>query len=162
RFFCTLDPSIARKRDVAHQAVKSSADLRVVAIERLDVERDLFDITTGTGDFIANGVISHNCFARPTHAYLGLSPGLDFETKLFRKPGAAKLLEKELSRPGYRCQVMAMGTNTDPYQPLERRMRITRSILSVLARFRHPIGIVTKSDLVLRDRDILSEMAQQN
>lgn len=102
------------------------------------------------------------CFARPTHAYLGLSPGLDFETRLFAKPRAAKLLEAELSRPGYRCKVMAMGTNTDPYQPLERRMRITRSILSVLARFRHPVGIVTKSDLVLRDRDILSEMAQRN
>jgi DNA repair photolyase len=157
--FGSVTPSA---RDVAHQTEKPSADLRVVAIERLDGERDLFDITTGTGDFIANGVISHNCFARPTHAYLGLSPGLDFETKLFAKPRAAKLLEAELSRPGYRCKVMAMGTNTDPYQPLERRMRITRSILSVLARFRHPVGIVTKSDLVLRDRDILSEMAQQN
>ena len=100
------------------------------------------------------------CFARPTHAYLGMSPGLDFESRLFAKPNAAELLVKELSAPGYVPKVIAMGTNTDPYQPLEKKMRITRSILEVLRDFRHPVGIVTKSPLILRDIDILSEMAK--
>jgi len=99
------------------------------------------------------------CFARPTHAYLGLSPGLDFETRLFAKPDAARLLEAELARPAYRPAVIALGTNTDPYQPVERRMGITRQVLEVLARARHPVAIVTKSDLVVRDLDILAPMA---
>jgi DNA repair photolyase len=101
------------------------------------------------------------CFARPTHAYLGLSPGLDFESRLFFKPEAARLLEKELRRPKYECRVMALGTNTDPYQPIERRLGITREILKVLSAFSHPVGIVTKSALVLRDIDILAPMAQR-
>ena len=99
------------------------------------------------------------CFARPTHAFLGLSPGLDFESRLFYKPDAARLLEAELRRPGYRCGVIAMGTNTDPYQPIEREHRITRQVLEVLAAFDHPVGIVTKSALVVRDLDILAPMA---
>jgi DNA repair photolyase len=99
------------------------------------------------------------CFARPTHAYQGLSPGLDFETKLFAKPNAAELLEKELSAAGYEPKTMAIGTNTDPYQPIEKRFRITRSVLEVLARTNHPVGIVTKSALVTRDIDILAPMA---
>ena len=99
------------------------------------------------------------CFARPTHAYLGLSPGADFESRLFAKPNAAELLARELSAPGYVPRVIAMGTNTDPYQPLEKKMRITRSILEVLRDFRHPVAIVTKSPLILRDLDIQSEMA---
>jgi DNA repair photolyase len=99
------------------------------------------------------------CFARPTHAYLGLSPGVDFETRLFAKPNAAELLRRELSAPGYVPRIIAMGTNTDPYQPIERQMRITRSILEVLREFHHPVGIVTKSNLILRDIDILAEMA---
>ena len=102
------------------------------------------------------------CFARPTHAYLGLSPGEDFESRLFAKPDAAALLRKELSAPGYRCRSIAIGTNTDPYQPIERTRMITRDILSVLAETRHPVGIVTKSDLVLRDLDILAPMARDN
>jgi DNA repair photolyase len=99
------------------------------------------------------------CFARPTHAYMGLSPGLDFETKLFVKEGAADLLARELAAPGYKPRVIAMGTNTDPYQPIERRYRVTRSVLEVLARADHPVGIVTKSNLILRDLDILAPMA---
>ncbi|MGE7417326.1 PA0069 family radical SAM protein [Methylobacterium tarhaniae] len=101
------------------------------------------------------------CFARPNHAYAGLSPGLDFETKLFAKPDAASLLERELSARGYEARTIALGTATDPYQPIERRYRLTRQILEVLARFRHPVGLVTKSDLVLRDLDILAPMAAQ-
>jgi DNA repair photolyase len=101
------------------------------------------------------------CFARPSHAYLGLSPGLDFETKLLFKPDAAQLLRQELSRKSYRCNVMAMGTNTDPYQPVERELKITRSILQVLAEFNHPVGIVTKNHLITRDIDILAPMAKR-
>jgi DNA repair photolyase len=102
------------------------------------------------------------CYARPTHAYLGLSPGQDFETRLFAKPDAANLLRAELAKPSYRCKVMALGTNTDPYQPIERTWRITRSILEVLSECAHPLGIVTKSALILRDRDILAPMAKRN
>lgn len=102
------------------------------------------------------------CFARPTHAYMGLSPGLDFETKLFAKPNAARLLEKELSKPGYEVRAIAIGTNTDPYQPIERHHRIMREILEVLDAAGHPVGIVTKSALVIRDVDILSRMAERN
>lgn len=101
------------------------------------------------------------CFARPTHAYLGMSPGADFESRLFAKPDAAKLLAKELSAPGYIPRVLAMGTNTDPYQPIEKKMQITRSVLEVLRDFGHPVGIVTKSPLILRDIDILAPMAKQ-
>jgi DNA repair photolyase len=101
------------------------------------------------------------CFARPTHAYLGMSPGADFESRLFAKPNAAALLAKELSAPGYVPNVIAIGTNTDPYQPIEKKMRIMRSVLEVLRDFRHPVGIVTKSPLVLRDADILAEMAAE-
>jgi DNA repair photolyase len=102
------------------------------------------------------------CFARPTHAYLGLSPGLDFESKLFMKPNAPELLERELSAPGYVPKVIAIGTNTDPYQPIERRHQIMRRILEVLDRVGHPVGIVTKSALVLRDLDILARMAARD
>ena len=101
------------------------------------------------------------CFARPTHAYHDLSPGLDFETKLFVKPDAAKLLRAELARPGYQVRSMALGTNTDPYQPIEGKFRITRSVLEVLAETRHPFSITTKSDRVVRDIDIVSRMAAQ-
>lgn len=101
------------------------------------------------------------CFARPSHSFMGLSPGLDFESKLFAKPDAAKLLERELSKEGYQPRTIAIGTNTDPYQPVERRWRIMRDILEVLEARSHPVGIVTKSALVTRDIDILSRMAQR-
>jgi DNA repair photolyase len=102
------------------------------------------------------------CYARPSHAYLGLSPGLDFESKLFMKPNAAELLERELAAPGYEPKLIALGSNTDPYQPIERRFQITRRILEVLERAGHPVGIVTKSALVLRDLDILARMAKRD
>ena len=100
------------------------------------------------------------CYARPSHAYLDCSPGLDFETRIFHKPNAAALLRRELARPGYRCQPIALGVNTDAYQPAERQLRITRDILEVLLEFRHPVGLVTKSGLVERDLDVLRELAQ--
>jgi len=101
------------------------------------------------------------CYARPSHAYLGLSPGLEFETRLFAKENAADLLRRELSLPGYRCELIALGANTDPYQPIEREHRITRSILEVLWEFRNPVGIVTKGSLIERDLDLLERMARE-
>ena len=101
------------------------------------------------------------CFARPTHSYMGLSPGLDFESKLFAKPDAARLLDRELSKPGYQPRTIAIGTNTDPYQPVERQWRIMREVLEVLEARGHPVGIVTKSALVVRDIDILARMAER-
>jgi len=102
------------------------------------------------------------CYARPTHAYLGYSPGLDFETKLVFKPDVAELLERELRKPGYVARTLALGSNTDPYQPVERTLKLTRSVLEVLDRFNHPVGIVTKSAGVLRDLDVLTSMAKRN
>ncbi len=101
------------------------------------------------------------CFARPTHAFLGLSPGLDFETRLFAKTNAAEALARELAEPNYSVRTIAIGTNTDPYQPIEKRYRIMRRILEVLSETNHPVGIVTKSALILRDLDILSSMAKR-
>jgi len=102
------------------------------------------------------------CYARPSHAYLNLSPGLDFETRLFAKPDAAKLLRAELAKPGYRCSPIALGANTDPYQPIERVWKITRQILEVMAECSHPVSIVTKSSLVERDIDLLAKLAQDD
>ncbi|MDA4844878.1 PA0069 family radical SAM protein [Hoeflea poritis] len=102
------------------------------------------------------------CFARPTHAFMGLSPGLDFESRLFAKPDAPKLLERELAKPGYKPRYIAIGTNTDPYQPIEKKWRIVRQILEVLNACNHPVGIVTKSATVLRDIDILAQMAEKD
>ncbi|MCG6860327.1 MAG: PA0069 family radical SAM protein [Chromatiaceae bacterium] len=101
------------------------------------------------------------CYARPTHAWLGLSPGLDFESRLFYKPEAAAQLERELAKPGYRPATIVLGANTDPYQPLERKLRITRGVLKVLRACRHPVAVTTKSALVLRDLDLLAEMAAE-
>ncbi len=157
----TGDPSIQRKRNIDGQSVKSTASLDVVEIEPLQGERELFDITTGTGDFIANGVISHNCYARPSHQYMNLSAGLDFETRLFYKKDAAAHLREELNRKSYACSPINLGANTDPYQPLERRLQVTRSILEVLAEARHPVTIVTKGSLVVRDLDLLGRLAAE-
>jgi DNA repair photolyase len=159
RFFQSIGTAISRKREIAGQALKSSARLRVVEIEPVPGTMQLFDITTGTGDFIANGVVSHNCYARPTHEYLGFSAGLDFETKILVKEDAPALLRRELESPRYQPRVIAMSGVTDPYQPLERRLRITRGCLEVLAEKRNPVVIVTKNRLVARDADLLAQLA---
>ncbi|HEU5468908.1 MAG TPA: PA0069 family radical SAM protein [Steroidobacteraceae bacterium] len=161
RFIRAFDPSIERKRDIAGVAVKSAVCLDVVEVEPLGRSLDLFDITTGTGDFIANGVISHNCYARPSHQYMNLSAGLDFETRLFYKKDAAAHLREELNRKSYKCSPINLGANTDPYQPLERKLGVTRSILEVLAEARHPVTIVTKGSLVTRDIDVLARLAAE-
>jgi DNA repair photolyase len=162
RFFHSVDPAIRRKCDIAGQAVKSEARLGVVSVEPLGKAMRLYDITTETEDFIANGVVSHNCYARPSHAYLELSPGLDFETKLFAKTNAAEVLRETLAKPGYRPSPIALGANTDCYQPIERKHKITRSILEVLAECDHPVTMVTKSALIERDLDLLGPMAAKN
>ena len=161
RFFHTVDPAITRKRDLTGQAIKSEAKLRVVSIEPLGRAMRLYDITTETEDFIANGIISHNCFARPTHAYLSLSPGIDFETRLTAKVNAAEKLREEISQPGYKCEPLIVGVNTDAYQPIERTHRITRSILELMHETNHPVSLITKSALIERDLDLLAPMAQK-
>ena len=162
RFFHTVRPAITRKLNLEGQAIKSDAKLGVVSIEPLGKAMRLFDITTTTEDFIANGVVSHNCFARPSHAYLGLSPGLDFETRLSAKVNAAEKLREELAKPGYKCDVLTIGVNTDAYQPIERQHKITRSILEVASESHHPVSLITKSALIERDLDILAPMARKN
>ena len=161
RFFHLTSPAISRKLDFTGTALKSDADLRVVSIEPVGF-RTLFDITTGTGDFIADGVVSHNCYARPNHEYLGLSAGLDFETKIFVKEDAPELLRAELASPKWTPKVLAMSGVTDPYQPAERRLGITRGCLEVLAEARNPVAIVTKNHLVTRDADLLAELARHD
>jgi DNA repair photolyase len=160
RFFHLTGPAISRKCDISGHVVRSAPRLRVVSIEPLGSAMRLYDITTGTGDYISNGVVSHNCYARPSHAYMGLSPGLDFETRLFYKHDAARVLEEQLARPSYVCKSITLGANTDPYQPVEKRMRVTRSILEVLARTHHPVAVITKHTLVLRDLDLLADLAR--
>ena len=160
RFFHTVDPAITRKRDIAGQAVKSEARLGVARIEPLAAAMRLYDITTGTEDFIANGVVSHNCYARPSHAYMDLSPGIDFETKIFYKQDAGRLLEQELGARGYVPKPITIGANTDPYQPVERELKVTRSLLEVLERTRHPLSLITKGTLILRDLDLLRSLAR--
>ncbi|MBS0395992.1 MAG: radical SAM protein, partial [Proteobacteria bacterium] len=161
RFLHTADPAVTRRRDLIGRRIASAARLAVTAIERLAGARRLYDITTGTGDFIADGVVSHNCFARPTHAYLDHSPGLDFETEIYAKPDAARLLDAELRRPGYRPEPIHLGAATDPYQPLEREARLTRALLEKLLEFGHPVTVLTKGTLIERDLDVLGELARR-
>jgi DNA repair photolyase len=159
RFWHTTGPSIPRKTALDEQALKSGANLRVAAIEPLDRKVPLFDITTATGDFIADGVVSHNCYARPSHEFLGFSAGLDFETRIMVKEDAPELLRRELASRRWKPQVLALSGVTDPYQPVERKLGITRRCLEVLAEFRNPVGVITKNALVARDADLLAELA---
>jgi DNA repair photolyase len=158
RFFHSVDPAIRRKRSIDGQALKSAAPTGVVAIEPIG-RRELFDITTGTGDFIADGVVSHNCYARPTHEYLGFSAGLDFETKILVKPDAPDLLRAAFRKKSWEPQVVALSGNTDCYQPVERRLELTRRCLEVFLEFRNPVTIITKNALVTRDIDLLQQLA---
>jgi DNA repair photolyase len=159
RFFHTVDPAITRKRTIIGSAIKNNAPLRVVSIEPLGVDLPLYDMTTSTGDYIANGVVSHNCFARPSHTYLNFNAGRDFETRIVVKVNAAEVLRRELRRPSWRGAHVAMGTNTDPYQRCEGRYRLTRGVLEVLRDHANPCSILTKSPLLLRDLDLFVELA---
>jgi DNA repair photolyase len=160
RFFHTVDPAITRKRTIEGVAIKSDAKLRVVAIEPLELDLPMYDITTGTGDFIANGVVSHNCFARNSHTYLDLDAGADFDTKVVVKVNAPELVRKKLASPGWQGEHIAMGTNVDCYQRAEGRYRLMPGIIGALKDAANPFSILTKGTLILRDIDLLAEAAQ--
>ncbi len=159
RFIHTVDPAIRRKCSIAGQAVKTDANLAVVSIERLG-RMQLCDITTGTGDFIANGVVSHNCFARPTHKFLGWDPGRDFEKEIVVKVNAPEVLRAELRRPSWAREHVALGTNTDPYQWVESKYKLMPGIWEALRDARTPASVLTKSPLLLRDIAIMKEIAE--
>jgi DNA repair photolyase len=155
RFFHTTDPAITRKRSIEGMAIKSDAKLRVASIQSLGIEMPMYDITTGTGDFIANGVVSHNCFARNSHTYLDLDPGRDFDSKVVVKVNAPELLRAKLASPRWTGEHIAMGTNVDCYQRAEGRYRLMRPIISALRDTANPFSILTKGTLILRDLDLL-------
>jgi DNA repair photolyase len=160
RFFHATDPAITRKRSIEGVALKSDAKLRVAAIEPLGIDLPMYDITTGTGDFIANGVVSHNCFARNSHTYLDLDAGRDFDSKVIVKVNAPELLRKKLASPGWAGEHIAMGTNVDCYQRAEGRYQLMRGIIAALRDAANPFSILTKGTLILRDLDLLLEAAE--
>ncbi|HEX2015547.1 MAG TPA: hypothetical protein VGN69_02550 [Solirubrobacteraceae bacterium] len=149
-----------RRQALGGQLVSAGQDLRVRSVQPLGHELELHDITTTTGDFIAEGVVSHNCFARPTHKYLDLDAGRDFEREIVVKVNAPELLRAELSRPSWGREHVAMGTNTDPYQWVEGRYRLMPGIWEALRDTRTPCSVLTKSPLLLRDLDLLRDVAR--
>ena len=161
RFFRLTSPAITCKLSLEGRAVKSNAALRVVSIENLEREEEMYDITTGTGDFIANGVISHNCYARSTHQYLDLDAGKDFDNEIIVKINVAEVLAKELARASWGHEPVALGTNTDPYQRAEGRYRLMPGIIAALAESGTSFSILTKGNLLRRDLPLLAEAAQQ-
>ena len=160
RFFLSTDPAITRKRSIEGAAITSTAQLRVTAIEPLGLDLPMYDITTGTGDFIANGVVSHNCFARNTHTYLDLDAGHDFDSKIVVKVNAPDLVRKELAAPKWPGEHIAMGTNVDVYQRAEGKYQLMPGILQALLDARNPYSILTKGTLILRDLDLLTASAE--
>jgi DNA repair photolyase len=157
RFFHHTDPAILHKRSIAGTALKCPSKLDVVSIEPIG-ERDLFDITTTTGDFIADGVVSHNCFARPTHRYLDLNAREDFEREIVVKVNVPERLRVELARPSWNGEMIALGTNTDPYQWVEGRYELTRAIWEVMLEAGNPASVLTKSPLLTRDIDLFKRI----
>ncbi|WP_108664556.1 radical SAM protein [Euzebya rosea] len=161
-FLLSVGPAITRKRQIDGLAIKGSPDdTRVVAVEDVGLDLPMVDITTGTGDFIAAGVVSHNCFARPTHEYLNLSPTTDFDRTVVVKTNIAEVLRGELARPRWKGEHVAMGTNTDPYQRAEGRYRLMPDIIRALAGSWTPFSILTKGTLITRDLPVLLEAAQR-
>src|SRR3954469_23444841 len=161
RFVHLVDPAIRRKCSVEGTAVNSDADLRVVSIQPLGLEIPMYDITTGTGDFIANGVISHNCFARRTHEWLELDSGHDFDSQIVVKTNLVDVLCKELARPSWKREHVALGTNTDPYQRAEGRYKLMPGVIGALTDSGTPFSILTKGTLLRRDIPLLTESAQR-
>jgi len=161
RFFHLTDPAITRKRSIEGEMVKTFENLRIAAIEPLGRALPLYDITTGTGDFIANGVVSHNCFARPTHKYLDFNAGRDFEREIVVKVNAPELLRTELARPSWKGEHVAMGTNTDPYQWAEGRYRLMPGIWEAMRDAANPCSILTKSPLLLRDLELMKKINER-
>jgi DNA repair photolyase len=160
RFFHTVDPAITRKRSIVGRATRTDTPMRVASIRPVGVDLPLYDLTTGTGDFVANGTISHNCFARPTHTYLNFDAGRDFERRIVVKVNAPEVLRRELRKKSWAGAHVAMGTNTDPYQRCEGRYRLTRGVLEVLRDYANPCSVLTKSPLLLRDLDLFVELAE--
>ena len=160
RFFHTTDPAITRKRQIHGVAVKGNRRLDVVSIEPLGLTIPMYDITTGTGDFIANGVISHNCFARNTHTYLDFDAGRDFDSQIVVKVNAPALVRKELAAPRWPGEHIAMGTNVDCYQRAEGRYELMPGIIRALTQAANPFSILTKGTLILRDIDLLAAAAE--
>jgi DNA repair photolyase len=161
RFFHMVEPAITRKRSIAGRAIKTNSRLQVKSIESLGLDLPMYDITTGTEDFIANGVVSHNCFARRTHTYLDLDAGRDFEREIVVKVNVPELLRAELARPSWKRELVALGTNTDPYQWVESRYRMMPEILEALEAAQTPVSVLTKSPLVMRDVRIFERMARK-
>lgn len=161
RFFERVRPAITRKLALAGTAVKTTTDLRVVSIEELGVDIDMVDITTGTRDFVANGVISHNCFARNTHTYLDLDAGRDFDSQIVVKVNVAEVVRRELARPSWARETVALGTNTDPYQRAEGRYKLMPGIIEALADSGTPMSILTKGTLLRRDLPVLEAAARR-
>ncbi|MCH6230691.1 intein-containing Rv2578c family radical SAM protein [Microbacterium sp. CFH 31415] len=159
RFFELVQPAITRKLALLGAAVKSDAPLRIVSIEDVGETIDMVDITTSTGDFIANGVVSHNCFARGTHEYLELDAGRDFDSQVIVKINVAEVLEKELRRGSWAHEPVMLGTNTDPYQRAEGRYKLMPGIVSALTESGTPFSILTKGTLLRRDLPLLREAA---
>lgn len=160
KFLALASPAITRKLDLVGRAVKSDPGLQIVAIDDLGEHIDMIDITTGTGDFIANGVVSHNCFARPTHTYLDFNAGADFDNQVVVKINVADVLATELAKPSWGQFPVALGTNTDPYQRAEGRYALMPGIIQALARSGTPLSILTKGTLLRRDLPLLAEVAQ--
>jgi DNA repair photolyase len=160
RFCQAVDPAICRKRSIEGVALNSDADLRISSIEPLGKRLRMFDITTGTGDFIANGVVSHNCFARNTHTYLDMDAGRDFEREIVVKVNVPELFRAELHKPSWKKELVAFGTNTDPYQWAEGKYELMPPMIEALTETETPTSILTKSPLVTRDMDALVELAE--
>ena len=160
RFFHTVDPAITGKRTIQDAAIESDARLRVTAIEPLGLDVPMYDITTGTGDFIADGVVSHNCFARNSHTYLDLDTGADFDTKVVVKVNAPELVRKKMASRGWQGEHIAMGTNVDCYQRAEGRYQLMPGIIGALKDAANPFSILTKGTLILRDMELLAEAAE--
>jgi DNA repair photolyase len=160
RFFHTTNPAITRKWELDGRAIKESVEMRVLSIEPVGT-RQLFDITTGTGDFIANGVVSHNCFARPSHEYLDMGAGTDFDTKIVVKPHAAELLREAFDKPSWKGELVMFSGVTDCYQAVESQLELTKQCLEVCLEYRNPVAIITKSALIERDLDLIVELHKQ-
>jgi DNA repair photolyase len=160
RFIHLVDPAIRRKCRVQGAAIKSAVDLRVTSVEAVGLVTPMYDITTGTGDFIANGVVSHNCFARRTHEYLEFDAGRDFDTQVVVKTNLVEVLERELARSSWQREHVALGTNTDPYQRAEGRYRLMPGVIGALADSGTPFSVLTKGTLLRRDVPLLAAAAR--
>jgi DNA repair photolyase len=160
RFFHAVDPAITRKRDIDGRAIKFTTALRVESITPLG-ERRLYDISTGTEDFIADGVVSHNCYARPTHEYLDLGAGTDFDTRIVYKPRAAELLRGAFDARSWKGELVMFSGVTDCYQPFESKLGLTRACLEVCLEYRNPVAVISKSALIERDIDLLTALARE-